>query len=453
MLTFELGNLELTLAEAQSGLIAFGPQATNVVLKPLVSQALRKLKDKKKEDLSNPFQKAGGLFVDLDGSLSGWLVKEIEGADRLDDLVLVQLGGSERYNLINSEMSVAENALKLYQMVAALESGAVGLYRFVDVGFKLFLEELAVILSTVCAPVSLKHFGDTLVGDQLSIWMEEARRIAIDGLAAGTIQVRQYQSILDAVEAVGDAYFRAVTKAQVMTRHALSLVTGWIHQNPETQRLFCTDSTFSMQDVIAEGKLVVFNGSGIEADDARRIGILLAGDFQHFVSKRAKPAPEANTGRAAMLVCPQYDLIAPAGSAEGVDTRGIVKFWKEANLTRTMAFLGCSEYEGFRRAIHDPNFEAELRKAIRWWVILASESAAAAELVEFLALASVETKSSGFGGTFRSMLKGASNDFTASEFAKLASKARSANVPAAIYDGGFGRDPRPRCLRMNLGAK
>lgn len=452
MIRFELGHLDLTLAEMQSGFVAFGPQAANAVLKPLTSQVLRKLKNKRQKDPNDPFQKPGGLFVDLDGSLTSWLVREIESVGRTQDLILVELDGRERYNLLQPDMSVEENAQKLYQMVSSLEGGTVGLYRFVDVGFKLFLEELGHVLAMVRPGASLQNYAEALSPDTMAGWLEEATQMTAARMSAGEINPLAYQTTLHAANSVKEAFFLAVTKAQVMTRHALSLVSGWIPQNPETYRIFCTDSTFSMRDVIDEGKLIIFNGTGIEIDDARRVGMILISDLQCYLGRRAKPGGELNTARAALLVCPNYELVAPSGAAEGLDTRAIVKFWREANLNRTMAFLGCSEYDAFKSAAGDPNFENELRKAIRWWIILASESKAAADLVEFLGLASVETKSRGLGGTFRTMLKGASAEFAATEFAKLAGKARSSSVPAAIYDAGFGLEPRPRCLRMNLPA-
>jgi hypothetical protein len=300
---------------------------------PTLLQFFRKLNS---SDPFSVYARWGGLVLDVKGDFIDFVLYCFKLVGRpLVDLVIIDPDlDLVRYNPLDSSdrLKFSMNGAAKLAAVQKIIGGGGGdaKDRYWDDTSKAVIASALQVLQVMrnTASISLADVGRYMRDDDMvdALLKEAAARLMRDRYK---IVEEEYFGYKDAIDKLRTEWVGLSENTKSILKTTISGMLGTIVGSASLQKVFCRETNFSFQQVITEGKVVLFRGTRLDDATSQLLAVCLKLDFQTW-AKRRNGSTKAQFGlakegcdRTLLFVCDEYQNFVTAGKGGDEDFYGV----------------------------------------------------------------------------------------------------------------------------------
>lgn len=383
---FQLGGSQFSTSELHLGigiLGGIGSGKTLAIIKPALKQLIGLYNQEEGE-----FSKIGGLILDPHGDLLPIIIASFLEADRpLSDIILIGPYLSEPYNPIDPTATAEENASKLSKAFAIIPSHKPQENKVckerIENTLKLFLQLLEIYkpgeeINLTRLANFIQEMGDTIFATTVC---EEIEKDIKEN--SKKLNSQDYLKKLEILTEFHIQWLELDQKARTNINNTVNSLLEHITTDPTLQEVFRRTTTEAhFQDVINQGKVVVFHDSGIAPYITKMMCRCLYSDFQTWTKRRNGYASEKyglNTQRSLLFLSDEFQEFASFGDEGDESFAGVTRSTRIIQIIAAQS-LNTLQTIGTLRQCNT------FQQNIGTWIILRSTDSETIELCQRLAL-------------------------------------------------------------------
>jgi hypothetical protein len=338
----KLGTAELSLRKAMFGIGAFGTLETGkgvAIHMPVLRQLLKNLND---PDSQKDNATCGGLILGniLDPTSLG--AEIIHAKRNIEDIIIIHPEGNTfTYNLCDPKFTPSQNAEKITEILTKLIPNQ--------------------------KPDFLNKFRTTVM-----LFLESMHQntpaVNLNSLTTAIL----YTNLKN--EPLIEEFWETLTKKEKSSiKYGIYTIAQKIIRNSQLNKIFCSTSNFSMEDLSQKGKILIADLKDLDSETEIIIGYCLTYDFQE--SQKNKK----DTKRATFYFCDNFEKYLSTQNDRDLE------FYGNSRMNRVIPLLTTTSYSHILDALKSETKANLLTQSIGTWIFCRTTDTKTCEFGETLA--------------------------------------------------------------------